>query len=142
MALFIDTTGAPWSIALNVALMRRIKQQLGVDLLKAIDDPRTLHALSDDVVVLVDTVWLCVESAAKELGVTDEQFGERLNGETLDQAARALMEALVEFFPLNRRPILQKILEKSAAMESATLAAINQAIDNGAIEQALATPGS
>lgn len=142
MPTFYDREQTAWIIVLDFGLLRRIKRELSVDLLRVVDDPQSLEQLGENIETLVNVVWLCVETQAEKMNLTDEDFGSRLDGEAIDQATRALLEALVDFFPSNRRPILRKLIEKTTAIETATLAAINQAIDDGAIEKAMAAPGN
>lgn len=146
MAKFNDRFGHPWNLSLDFGKLRMIKREIGVDLLRAVDDPESLARLGDDVEALVNTIWLLIRDQASALPgedrLTDEEFAGRCDGQTIDEATRALLEALVDFFPRSRRPILTKLIERSAAMEAATLEAIEAAIDNGAIEAAAATaPG-
>lgn len=129
MAKFTDTQGTEWSVSLDFGMLKRIKKQLGVDLLKAMDDANALNALAEDVETLVNTIWLCIAEQATEHNITDEVFGGRLDGTVIDAATRALLEALVDFFPPSRRPILKKLIEKAEAIETASLQAIEQKID-------------
>lgn len=143
---FEDKFGHLWKIDLTVGLLRDVKRKTGVDLLAALDDASSLRKLSDDIETLVNVIWLLVEDQAEafpgDKPLTDEEFGRRLNGQSVDDATRALLEALVDFFPQSRRPILQKIIEKALAIETATLAKVESMIDAGAIEKAMEIPGA
>lgn len=140
MPQFKDTAGNAWSITLNIDITRKIKNALGVDLLKSMDDPKVLQRLGDDIETLVNTLWLCVSEQAATRSIDEGAFCKLLDGETIDQATRALLEALIDFFPESRRAILRKVADKVKAIEATILATIEEKIDAGAIEAAL-TPG-
>ena len=52
-------------------------------------------------------------------GVTDEQFGEGLAGDALEEAGDALRAGLVAFFPPGKRVLIENALAKARASEAA-----------------------
>lgn len=145
MHTFNDTTGQTWAIAFDIGLMRHIKRTLGVDLLAAIEKPDSLVELADDIEKLVNVVWLCVADQAAALStgaITDEEFGRRLDGQSVESATRAMLEALADFFPPRKRAILHKIVEKATAAEDAMLGAVEALLETDEIEKIFATRGS
>lgn len=118
MRRFTDTAGRAWELAVTVGAIKRVRDLIGVDLYKLIDDGfKGLADLLADPCKFVDVLWAMVEGQAKAAGVTDEQFGQSLAGDVLSQASDAFVEALVDFFPDARsRANLRAVLEKGKAV--------------------------
>lgn len=55
-------------------------------------------------------------AALDALGDPSRFFARRFNGETIDQSLRAVMEALVDFFPPGQRPVIAKALANGEQM--------------------------
>lgn len=108
MAIFKDQAGRSWEIRLDAPLVKRVKEITGIALTDLRKDP--FVELSLDPILLVDTLWLLCERQAKELGVTDVQFGEGI-GDNITGAAAALEAAVVDFFPASRRSEIQSLLK-------------------------------
>jgi hypothetical protein len=132
MHVFTDATGRNWTITINVAALKRVKAFVGVNLLELIDNNlEGLSALLRDVVKLVDVIYVLCKDQADALGVSDEDFGRALGGDSLEQAVDAFIQELADFFPNRRaREALKAMLHKGKmiadkAMEEA-LAKINE----------------
>jgi len=150
MHTFEDSQGRTWAVAINVAAARRVRSLLKIDLLALIaDGMKPLGALLCDPMRLVDVLYVLCERQAKDAGVTDEQFGEAMYGDALDQAIAAFFEALVDFFPKpDAREALRRAFRKMRetrdeilAAELAAIDAIDPAKEAAAILEKLRTPG-
>jgi hypothetical protein len=120
MATFRDGNGREWHINVTVADVKRVKEQTGLLLTSLVEDKLLpLAALVSDPVRLVDTVWVLVEPQAKAAGLTDEQFGQSLSGDSVDQMANAFMEALTDFFPKRQSEMLKMLLVKQKDLQNA-----------------------
>jgi len=120
MATFRDGNGREWHIHVTVADVKRVKEQTGLLLTSLIENQLTpLAQLLADPVALVDTVWVLVEPQAKAAGLTDEQFGQSLSGDSVDQMATAFMEALTDFFPKRQSDLLKTLLQKQRQLQDA-----------------------
>lgn len=123
---FTDSAGRTWILSMNVGAIRRVKAQLGIDLLTVLDHDCQLFArLGADIALAVDLVWVLIADQAEKMGVTDEQFGESLVGDAIDRAMEALVAETIAFFPQGRRAILAKLWEKS---KQATNTAVQLAV--------------
>lgn len=118
MKSFNDSTGRAWSVQVNVAAIKRVRDLAGVDLLAVLEGD-LLQRLSEDPVLLVDVIYALLRPQANAAGVSDVQFGEAMAGEAIDQATAALLEELVSFFPLARRRILQAAVAKMRSLQEA-----------------------
>ncbi len=96
MKTFSDTTGRTWSIAVNVDAVKRVRDLLKEDLL---DVKQILERLMVDPILLCDVIYCICKPQADAEGVSDEQFGQALGGDSILHAKRALLGELVDFFP-------------------------------------------
>ncbi len=112
MRSFADNGGRTWSIAVNFWTCRQVRDRVGVDLFKLIENNLTpLADLLNDPVKFCDVLFVLASDQAKAAGVTDEQFGRSLGGDSYGQAQTAFFEALIDFFPDARaRDAMRKIL--------------------------------
>jgi hypothetical protein len=106
-----DSDNRSWSCAITVATVKRVQQLAEVNLLEAFDG--LLMKLADDPVSLANVLYAVCKLQADERGVTDEQFGELLGGETIEAATTALVQGIIDFFPNPRRQVLKQIWAKT-----------------------------
>mgnify|MGYP007071574195 CR=1 FL=1 len=118
MRRFTDTAGRTWELSVTVGTIKRVRDLVGVDLYRLVDDSfRGLSELMADPVRLVDVLYCLCQGQAEAAKVTDEQFGQGLAGDVLAQASESFVEALIDFFPDARsRQNLRAVLEKGKAV--------------------------
>jgi len=117
MKTFTDNSGRSWSITINVATIKRVRDLLGINLLEAASG-ELLDRLSEDPILLCDCIYVICKEQADSQKITDEDFGRCLGGDSLDGATSAFLEELVNFFPAGRRQVLAKIITKMKAAEN------------------------
>jgi hypothetical protein len=110
---FTDSTGQKWDLSVRFAAVRRVKDMLGLNLLSLVEDKlKPLGELLSDPCRLVDVLYVLVKPQADAAGLSDVDFGERLDGESLEAAADAFLAELFNFFPDRRaREALRKLRE-------------------------------
>jgi hypothetical protein len=120
MRTFKDNKGRTWEIALNVWQMKRLRDTLGIDLVHVIGTNAdgnvrvdTIDRIASDPCLLVDILWVVCERQANAEGVKDEDFGASLAGDSIEDATRAFLDELVDFFPGAKRLFLKKAVELS-----------------------------
>jgi hypothetical protein len=99
MRTFNDNAGRIWTIAINMAAIKRVRGLLNVDLYNIVDDGfKPLDALVGDPVMVADVLYcLCKDEAdAKKIG--DEDFGRALVGDAITLATDAFLEELIDLF--------------------------------------------
>lgn len=125
MKTFTDTNGRTWSVALNIAAVKRVRDLAGVDLLApagqaaGADDAgeTVITRLAGDPVLLCDVVYAVCKPEADAADIRDEDFGRAMAGDAIDAATRALLEELADFFPNRRdRDRARRILTKMDAL--------------------------
>jgi hypothetical protein len=114
MKTFKDTADRMWTVQINVDAVKRVRDALGINLTKAVDDGfKLLAEIVEDPIRLVDVLFVLCQEQAEKQGVTDVDFGRSMSGDAIMQAAEAFIEALTGFFPNARsRAMLTALLGK------------------------------
>ena len=100
MKSFTDNMGRAWTLVVNVATVKRVRALCGVDLNSVIEvedgkpSAKLLERLSSDPVLLVDVLYAVCKPECDRLGVSDEDFGSAMAGDSVDAATQALLELL------------------------------------------------
>ena len=146
MKAFTDNAGRLWEIELNVRQMKRVRDRLGVDLVNVISAGEdgsvatdTLDRVANDPILLCDILWVLCEGQAKTAGVTDDDFGSSLAGDSISEATRAFLDELVDFFPGARRAILKKAVGLARRYEEENAAALEKALESPEFEERMKT---
>ena len=114
MQVFRDRMGRDWVLELNVAQIAAVKAIAGVDLWRAFDEQlKPLAELMGDLGKVCEVLYALVRRQAAERQISAEQFGEGLAGDSLQGAAEALAQELIDFFPDRaRRENLRRVVAK------------------------------
>lgn len=128
-----DTEGRTWSVTVSIDTIKRVKALLKIDLLEAATGD-LLARLADDPVLLADVVYAVCQPEAETRGIDDTAFGQALGGDAIDDAADALLGALVDFFPKRRRALLAKARQKLDGLQEMTIGLAMKQLDDPALE--------
>ena len=146
MRQFTDTKERVWDVELNVRQMKRVRDILGIDLVNVIQAGKdgavatdTLDRVANDPILLVDILWVLCEGQAKAAGVTDDDFGSSLAGDSISDATRAFLDELVDFFPGARRLFLKKAVDLARKYETENLEVLEKALASPEFEERLKT---
>ena len=146
MRQFTDTKERVWDVELNVRQMKRVRDALGIDLENVIQAGKdgavatdTLDRVANDPILLVDILWVLCEGQAKAAGVTDDDFGSSLAGDSISDATRAFLDELVDFFPGARRLFLKKAVDLARKYETENLEVLEKALASPEFEERLKT---
>lgn len=132
MQKFIDRRGRVWIVDIDNTTLRRVKTLTDVRLLDAIDG-ELITRLSSDPLLLGDVLFAICKPQADQQSIDDESFAEGLAGDSIDDACKALVDALVAYFPESRRRLLRKAADKQMLIETRGLAAIEKRLDDPAL---------
>ena len=137
MRQFTDTKERVWDVELNVRQMKRVRDVLGIDLVNVIQAGKdgavatdTLDRVANDPILLVDILWVLCEGQAKAAGVTDDDFGSSLAGDSISDATRAFLDELVDFFPGARRLFLKKAVDLARKYTAETKDVLAKALED------------
>jgi len=137
MKQFTDNAGRQWTVEINVAALKRVKSLAGVDLLEVLDGT-LIERLIRDPVLLCDVLYAACKPEADRLGVSDEEFGRAMAGDSIALATEALLDEIVSFCPSPRdRAALGRVLAATrTAMEKAR-DLVEARLDGGELEKAI-----
>lgn len=112
MSKFKDDKGREWTLVLNYHIASRIEDELEIPLLSKLQEvefsPR--HC--------VEMVWMIIEQQAEKQGVTPEDFGGSIVGDTLEHLSDALMDCVGFFYKgLNPQQAMQLEMMKDMRKE-------------------------
>ncbi len=133
MKTFKDNAGRSWTITVNVDAIKRVRSLLEVNLMEAVEG-KLLEQLVSDPVLLCDIIYVLCKPEAESQQISDEDFGRSMAGDAVEHATTALLEELVEFFPLPKRRLLTKALEKLKTLEAKALEVAEKRLDSPELE--------
>lgn len=113
MHTFKDAKGREWEVAANFATYSRVRAKCGVNLADIVEDDRKCLEQLKDPFTLGDVIWCMLEVQADRRGVTRDDFGEALDGDAWEAAAKSLMDEMVFFCRPGVRPMLKMTVEKA-----------------------------
>ena len=116
MKQFTDNKERSWTLSLNIATAKKVKDAVSFDLLSE-DVGEMVGRLAVDPVLLCDVIFILVSDQAARNNITDEDFGESMAGEAIGKATEALLDEIVDFFPPRKRKVLRMALDKMEEAE-------------------------
>lgn len=126
MKAFNDSKGQPWLLDITVSALRRIKAVADIDLgdFNAIVSGDIFRRISADPVLLADILYAALMPEVEKRGLEKDAFCDLIRGDAIEDASRALLESLADFFPKAQGAMLKTILDIAAketrkAMEDA-----------------------
>ena len=129
MHTFTDSSGRIWKVEINVNALKQVRSLSGVDLMEAVGG-RLLEKLAGDPVLLCDVLYCLCKNEADARKISDEDFGRGLSGDAIDEASKALLEELVDFFPQAKRRVLAKAMCKLNALQTRVLEVAEAKLDS------------
>ncbi len=125
MKSFTDNAGRLWTLAVNVAAIKRVRAICDVDLNSIVEmdadnkpSAKLLERLSTDPVLLVDVLYAVCKPEADAKNIGDEDFGRAMAGDAIDHATAALLDEIIDFFPEAKREAFKKILSATRRFEA------------------------
>lgn len=130
MRTFTDAAGRTWSIHMTLGSAMRVKQKLGVDLLRIEEgDPPLLTRLGVDELLLGEVICAMLEPQFQAANVNENDIRNSFDGGTLRAAVRAFHDELIDFFQSSGRNFRAKAVAKQLAMIDAAMGASEAKID-------------
>jgi hypothetical protein len=124
---FIASDGAEYLLTIDAPKIKAIRDELdGLDIIEF----TTFETLARDPVALVDVLWILCREQAKQAGITSREFGEALVGDPIEDATKALIEAVADFFPARKRSLLLSLAKTTAETEATAMEAAQKRIDD------------
>ncbi|MEA1951482.1 MAG: hypothetical protein U9N87_08860 [Planctomycetota bacterium] len=133
---FTDSKGRDWDLTITVAALQRCKTLADIDLAAKVETD-LFDDLADDPILLCNTLAAILRPQMAQRDIDDEAFAAGLGGDVIDDAAAALIEALVYFFRNRHGGIVAKIARKRKTLNKMADKAVDAYIDSGQIERRL-----
>ena len=111
---FKDTSGKLWTLSISIKNYIDIKQKFGIDISDVFSkDNNWLAQLAaqDDLMNLIGILLEVTESARKEQNISDDEFFALFDGDTLEAATSAFIEAVVLFLPAHKQIAMRTVVE-------------------------------
>lgn len=138
MREFRDEEGRPWRLALTTAAAARVRDMVTMDVISEEEQPggvtknvtvqkpfdiidigtisQTLQVLRGQFLKLAEILYAILIAQVEERKLTKDQFMDGFRGDSLEAAAKALEQELVDFFPSRLRRVVGMIAEKMEAL--------------------------
>lgn len=127
---FEDREGRTWSLRITVKDARRVQDETGINVL-TMDG---LQRVVDNPLELYEVLWVLCEDQADRAGVSPEEFGEAIDGEALSGATDALVEALENFIPPQKRRMMRALRGRAQEIDAEQTEEMVEAIENGEMD--------
>lgn len=134
MYSFADGHGRRYDVAITVQALKRVRNLAGVDLATYLVQPGIgemdlMQTLDLDIVKLIDCIYCVVKPQADAYNLTDEEFGESLQGLTVRAARAAFWGALTDFFQSLGRDAHAKVVKLYLAAQEKCMEANGEILD-------------
>jgi hypothetical protein len=120
---FVDAAGRTWWVKLNIGLAQQIRDQLDVDF-GDLQDGRLFLTLGNDPYKLGAVLWMLCEAQAVKIPLTPEEFIASIDGDVIDAALEAIIDATVGFTRAPLRGPLKTVLGKTLEAHAQSLAMV------------------
>lgn len=138
MASFKDAAGREWLLKITAPVILQVRAECDPDfLLEKGDQENTYDRLRRDPVLLCRVMYVLCSKQRLENGLSEEQFYLGIIGDAIDEATRALHEAIQFFIPRRSRELAQAIAAKTEKMADLTTAQILQRINDANLEASI-----
>ena len=108
---FSDTKNRKWVLKMTVGKVRQIRETLGVDITHAIDPTKSVvDDIANDPVLMFDIIYLCCLEQMESTKVSGEDLADAISGDTIEDAAKALIDAIIDFFPRSKTEVIRESL--------------------------------
>ena len=111
---FKDVKGHLWTLSINIKHYIQIKQQYGIDLSDVFskdDNWLAKLAAQDDLMMLVEIICLLTEADREKAGISQDDFYDRLDGDSVEAATIAFIQAIVLFLPAHKQTAMKTVIE-------------------------------
>jgi hypothetical protein len=107
MAVFQDRSGRQWLVQIDAPKLAAVRSECGLTL----TDPKDFEQATTDELKLVDVLWVLCRAQAQQQGVEQTSFCAALVGDVLDDAQKALVDAVLDFFPKSKREAIRATMD-------------------------------
>lgn len=129
MPEFKDAKGRKWELTIDAPAIKRVRESHDVNL-TALGDEQPWSRLDEDLVLLVDVLWTVLEQQAVGKQIDEQGFAGGLIGDGLANASLALVSAVADFFPAERRSLLLAMNRRNRTLMAAGMSRATSRIED------------
>ena len=124
MQQFTDTAGDTWQLVVTFGDVQQVEKITGLNLPALLDDDMAVFVkLSGDYGKLIEVLAVLLEDQVDAKGLDANQFARRFGGDVLGEAFEALVQAVIDFFPNEkRREVMRGLVKKIANLTDKMIA--------------------
>ncbi len=127
MPAFTDSKGRVWSVTFTVSVMRRVKEECGVNLAQLSENEfRNYIEVAGDPIKLSEVLYSACR--VQYPGVSLEDFQDSIADDVLESAAKAFEESFLNFCPSRQREALKAVTAKMLETETEALKTVTESI--------------
>lgn len=109
--------GKTFRLTINYGQARDLRRHNGVDLIDY-HNGSAIKLFAEDQDKIFETIWKLCEKQARDLGLDEAKFAELFISGVFEEAYSALEEAIVNFTPPAKRPVILAICKKSKEIQA------------------------
>jgi len=128
VASFRDAQGREWVIKIDVGVMLDVQERTGLDLPVLMkSDERIADLIFGDATATARALWVLCEEQAKERHLNERNFMRLFDGNTLQEATKALLVSVANFSPRSKigAAMATMTTEVLEALDRKAIAALN-----------------
>jgi len=142
MRQFKDNADRTHQLAINTWALKRIRDSLELDLLDLGSEGERSQALlgrlMGDPVLLVDILYCILRPDLDAADISEEAFYKAMSDDAIDQATKALLEEIADFFPSPRdRARAHKVLAITEKFLDRAQDILDRRVEGGELEGAM-----
>jgi hypothetical protein len=108
---FTDGENRTWTVRVTVGVIKEVRNLFQLDINEALNPQSgVIDKLADDPVMMMDVIYVCCRPQMDAKGVSVEDFSDSITGDTIEQASKALVDAVVDFFPRSKTEVIRESL--------------------------------
>lgn len=149
---FRDDQGRPWLLALTCEAAKRVKASVSIvneqgktvpfDIIDTAAINQTIAVLRSQYLVIGETLAAILARQIEERGLTPEQFLDGLRGDALGDAAKALEDEVIDFFPLAKRKMIAMLAAKLEEVQAAMMLKAEAQLEAASVDALLEQSGT
>lgn len=145
MKTFTDSKKRKWSVIVDVAAIKRVRDLTKLDLMQIVEGREVIEKLTnpstiDELIFQIDVLYAICKPDADKAAITDENFGEAMGGDAREAAIAALLEGLADFFPSHRQKPFKRALERLQEIRAKSMGMVMDRLNSPELEaEALST---
>jgi len=126
-----DSLGREWRTSITLEVIRRVKEDTGVNLLDFLFGMDKLAVqLQKDEILIGRVLYSVHKPQAEGKAISERSFLEGLDGQAIEDAHEVLQDALVFFCPKSKKEVAQQLRNKIRAANNAAMSMLNQKLNS------------